>query len=125
MERIFFFVFILSLLFVFNLSAQTPQEPPKEPHKINKRDKVTRELVQSLNKLYTGAAFVSAGSALTLIGTLYKKDENVSKILVFSGIGASIVGVVFVVESHSHIRNSGTILKLGISASGATVSLNF
>lgn len=105
--------------------AQTQQDQPKNVQKLSKKDHITRELTHSLNRLYTGAAFVGAGATLTTIGTFYRSDDKISRLMIYTGISATLIGLVFSIESHSHIRNAAKYLNLNISTNSATITLKF
>ncbi|MBL4656231.1 MAG: hypothetical protein JKY33_10465 [Bacteroidia bacterium] len=117
----------LLLLFAFtiasNFAFSQSHKQSKKTKKISAKQRVTNELIQSMNLMYIGIACTGAGTALTTIGTMQPVTSSVYKPMMYTGLGLSLIGVVIMIEGHSHVRNATSIMKLKIT--GNSIGLLF
>ena len=89
-----------------------------EPLKLSAGD----ELILSSKNYYTGILLTTLGTGVTIAGSFIKPDINPTfssvhddnkgkrNIVYAAGGFMSIIGIIYIIESHSHIKRAGLIL---------------
>ena len=130
--------FILGLLILLSLAGKSQRYTDtiqKQPTNYSWEEKAGRELIKATNHYYRGLIVATGGLCIAgLSSAVYALDEKDGSTLagVYIGGAITLVGTIFMIESHSHIRKAGLIMlngnkniNLSLNTNGIGISMKF